>query len=112
MRTNYFPNLTLSSNIPKFDTVGETTLLTPTLLEELPDSLLVLRAMEATLIDLLISFHYRLDVLKKDMMLAFEKGTTTKATTLWTERTALYKKKKRFETSLLKVQEKMKELTS
>lgn len=108
MRMNSFTNL--SSNLSKFDKLGETAILTPDMLEDLPDSLLLLRGIEATLIDLLISFHYRLDVLKKEMMLAFEKGTTTKATTLWTERTALYKKKKLFEAHLQNVQQKIEEM--
>ena len=102
----------ISSNLSVSDKLAETTVLTPTMLEDLPDSLFLLRAMEATVIDLLISFHYRLDALKTQMMLAFEKGTTTNATNLWTERSAMYKKKRDFERHLEKIQQKIQEMKS
>lgn len=102
----------ISSNISVSDTLVETAILTPIMLQELPDSLVLLRAMEATVIDLLISFHYRLDTLKTQMLLAFEKETTTKATNIWTERTAMYKKKKDFERHLENIQQKIHEIKS
>ena len=82
----------------------------PLLLEEMPSSLIELRALEAVLIDRLVSLHYIIEETKQNVGSAFREGSTDQARSLIAKKTVLLDKKFILEKKLQKVQAKLQTL--
>lgn len=79
----------------------------PLNLDELPDDLTHLKAIESVLIDYLISIHYEIEKAKQLVGKEFRKGSSDKARGALANRLLLSEKKKLFERRLERVQEKI-----
>ena len=82
----------------------------PLYLNDIPDDIITLRAIEATIIDNLISIHYKIDEIKKKIAYEFQNGHSNSAKEALAWRAYLAERKRFFETRLARVQQKMQEI--
>jgi hypothetical protein len=82
----------------------------PVNLDELPNTLLELRAVEGAILDILVSLHYQIDSLNETIKNTMDRPSTENFRQLLGKRYMLTEKKKLFGKRLENVQEKIHEL--
>jgi hypothetical protein len=82
----------------------------PLNLDELPDGLFQLRALEGALLDHLVSIHYQLEDTKAKLRSSSTTRTIEETNQLLGKRYTLFERKKLFQTRAQKVQAKIKEI--
>lgn len=90
----------------------ELRILNPLNLDEYPNTLLELRALEGALIDHLVSIHYRIDELKANVRHSIQQGKSNQTRDFIAKLTVLKEKKQLFERRLEKVRAKREEIQS
>ncbi len=79
----------------------------PLNLNEIPNTVVELRAFEGALIHHLISIHYKIEDTKRRIAIEFQSGRTDRARALIAKNTHLFERKMLFETRLERVQKKL-----
>ncbi len=79
----------------------------PLNLNEIPNTVVELRAVEGALIHHLISIHYKIEDTKRRIAIEFQSGRTDRARALIAKNTHLFERKMLFETRLDRVQKKL-----
>lgn len=82
----------------------------PLNLDELPNSLMELRALEGALINYLVSIHYKLEEAKGQVREAFQRGHSVRGKEALAKRVILSEKQKLFEKRLHRVQARIQEI--
>lgn len=91
----------------KKETLPNLRISNPLDLDELPESVVELRAHEAAIIDHLISIHYQLQSVKQKLQSHMKQGSNESARLLLGKQMMLTEKRKVMERRLQKVQEKL-----
>jgi hypothetical protein len=82
----------------------------PLNLDEVPDDIHMLRAIEATLIDNLISIHYILEQSKENVKYLIQKGYTQRLQDAIAQRTVAMERKRVLESRLQRIQARLAEM--
>ena len=82
----------------------------PLNLDELPDTLDGLRAMEGALLDIIVSLHYETETIKANIRTSLQSSRRESIHKLLAKGNVLAEKKKKYSVRLRRVQEKIREL--